>query len=724
MKTVNRVKRLFDSIPRTLIIQSLAAGTALAATITLDPWPISQALTHLMLVVAIVMLLMALREKLDDPTGEFRRLWQFLIVAVSMWALGHAYEAGVLILLEETAATPSFADLLRLAGFLAAVAALASVPISTERRFGQLRDILEVSLLLASGLLLFWFVAVEPAIDVGIADLPRTLWASFPPAFELTLVVLSLRLVLLESRRRQRVMLLLIGLGFSLRFPTDLAFGYLLLQEQPLTTTPWIAGWAVAPIFLLAGSLYWDGDAQAPAPREGRLGSRVSERAAVLLPAFLALLIAGFTIVDWLLTQELNWAAVVASLGLGLLLVARQGVVAGQAEMRQYASLVHGAADMAFVCDMKGIFLLSNPSMEESLGWTDAERERRNLFEILDHASPEALLETALHQGWSGEVGFRRSDGGIFPVALALRPVLDERRGEAILAATAHNLTTLKAREAELESALAQVASASEALEKLNQALEEEVEDRTRALKETVSSLEKANEELKELDRLKSEFVALVSHELRGPLSNIRSGVELALSRSESMAEGIESTMNLVASETERLVSFVEIILDLSALEAGRFPLSLEPAPILVICRNVASRFPPDIGGDRIRVEMAEDLPLVLGDERSIMSVLFHLLDNSLKYAPEGPVTVRAQPENGEMCISVVDRGPGIPSEQREEVFERFHRLDSTDSREVYGHGLGLHLARRLVEAMGGSIQVGESEGGGAHVSFRLPLVH
>lgn len=134
------------------------------------------------------------------------------------------------------------------------------------------------------------------------------------------------------------------------------------------------------------------------------------------------------------------------------------------------------------------------------------------------------------------------------------------------------------------------------------------------------------------------------------------------------------------------------------------------------------SRFPADVGGDRIQVDVPDDLPPVLGDERSIMSVLFHLLDNSLKYAPEGPITVRAQREDMEICLSVSDQGPGIPPDQREVVFQRFHRLDSTDSREVYGHGLGLHLARRLIEAMGGSIQVGDAEGGGTQVSFRLPL--
>jgi signal transduction histidine kinase len=331
-------------------------------------------------------------------------------------------------------------------------------------------------------------------------------------------------------------------------------------------------------------------------------------------------------------------------------------------------------------------------------------------------------LADALAGGWSGEVLFWDGQGEPFPVALSLRPLMDERQTEPLVAGTAHDLTELKQREADLQSALGEVAEARRQLQVLNTNLESTVHSRTAELADTVKQLERMNEELKELDDLKSEFVTLVSHELRGPLTNIRSGVELALRRSEHLPESAEETLELVSAETERLASFVEIILDLSALEAGRFPLELERIPVPVICRAVVSRIPPESGSQRIRLAMEDSLPVVSADERSLTSVLFHLLDNALKYAPDGLVTLGAACDAGMLKVTVADAGPGIAPEAREAVFERFRRLDTRDSRETYGHGLGLYLSRRLVEAMGGRIKAGESAAGGAELTFWLPL--
>jgi signal transduction histidine kinase len=126
-------------------------------------------------------------------------------------------------------------------------------------------------------------------------------------------------------------------------------------------------------------------------------------------------------------------------------------------------------------------------------------------------------------------------------------------------------------------------------------------------------------------------------------------------------------------------------------------------------------------GEDRIVLDLPEDIPAVLADERAIESVFFHLLDNALKYAPAREVRVQARPEAAGVAVSVTDHGPGIPVEERERVFEKFHRLDARDSREVYGHGLGLHLTRSLLEAMGGWIRAESADGGGTRMVFWLP---
>ena len=225
---------------------------------------------------------------------------------------------------------------------------------------------------------------------------------------------------------------------------------------------------------------------------------------------------------------------------------------------------------------------------------------------------------------------------------------------------------------------------------------------------------------MKELDQLKSEFVALVSHELRAPLTNIRSGIELVLEGEPRLGTNVEESLRLVQQETERLVGFVGTILDLSALEAGRFPLELRPLDLVSVTEQVVAQFP---SLKRMRSDFPPELPRIRADEVGLKSILYHLLDNATKYAPEGELNLSAAAENGKIRVSLSDAGPGVPPEERERIFEMFHRLDSRDEREVYGHGLGLPMVRKLVEAMGGAVRVEQGASAGARFVFWLPAV-
>lgn len=655
------------------------------------------------------------------PVAE-ARLWRFLAVASVMWGGARLFQAGYMLAWGSMPSVPSIADLALLAGLLAAVGAVIRDPFPRNPRKGEVRDLLETAVIGIGTMVIFWLTVVSPAIEVGIDSTVTVAWMSIGPAIDLVLLILFLRLIFLSSRRSERLVLELLAMAFVVRIPADLAVGYGVLWGALAVRPAADLGWVLSPLAMTVAAHLQVGRDESEVGQVPRTSS-LSHRLGTWLPVVVTYVVAGFTIVNWWLVGTINWFAAVTASGLGLLLVARQGVIAGQAEMRQYATLVEGAGDLAFVCGSSGELLLSNPALERAVGLTNLGEENHRLGDFLeDSLGLEAMLARASEEGWSGEVEFKAADGTRLPVALSLRPVVDERRAEPVLAGTAHDLTQLKRRERDLRRALHEVAEAREELQQLNLSLEAKVEARTQELEQSVRRLEKVNEELKELDRLKSEFVTLVSHELRAPLTNIRSGVELLLKDPDELPDSVEETLELVSNETERLVDFVEIILDLSALEAGRFPLEFEPLEMATLVGMVAARFPATSGGDRIEVEMDGELPLVRGDERAVNSVLFHLLDNAIKYAPQGPVRVRGQVHGNNVRIAVCDDGPGIPAAAREAVFDRFHRLDTSDSRQVYGRGLGLYLSRRLVEAMGGQIEAAQSASGGAEVTFELPL--
>jgi PAS domain S-box-containing protein len=434
----------------------------------------------------------------------------------------------------------------------------------------------------------------------------------------------------------------------------------------------------------------------------------------------LVYVVIGFLLLDWWLSGEIDRFAMQATIVMAALLIARQGAIIGQSELLRYAELVNATADMAFICDQEGRIILDNPSLREEIGTLSHEEFLPDLKEILvADLSLDALLSVASVSGWVGEVRFRRNDGSDFPASLSLIPIQGERDSKILYAATAHDLTTVKMREDDLKNALGKLADAQKELQSLNIELERKVDARTQELKEMVAHLAQLNEELKALDEMKTEFVALVSHELRAPLTNIQMGLELVLDSVEE-AETNES-LELIMAETSRLGGFVETILDLSALEAGRFPIQLRSLSLQEIVQDVYLKFKNQPGGERIRLRIPEETPFVVADDQGVRSVLYHLLDNAIKYAPEGDIQLAVLPQENYVTISISDSGPGIPEDERENVFEMFYRMDSRDSRAVYGRGLGLNLARRFLDVMEGGIEIADSEFEGTEIRFWLP---
>ena len=662
--------------------------------------------------------LLTASRRLDDQANQ--QAWRTFGVGAALWAVAEAIAVGTRLTQAGRLGLPSLPDWIAIAGSLAALTGIAAMQQRMPERFWRVRELLEVSILALAVAALAWLLFIRSALAVGLGSPIHVLWAALPPAIDLVLVGLLTRLLLRSADRRGIAIFLQLALAALILTASDLGDGYRRLLGDPTTGGPVEAGWTVASLLMVLAAQRLEAGRHEESQKRSIL-PRVGNRIEPLLPIAFTYAVAGTVIIDWGISKQVDWFMVFAAAALSLLLMVRQGLIIGQMELRQYVALINSSADLSFICDQDGRILLSNPTFNRALGWSDATLASLRLVDMLAAKGPaNDILGEGLELGWSGEVDLiRRSPpGSTFPAFLSLRPIPDERRSKPVLAGTAHDLTLMRRRELDLRSALEQVAAARGDLERLNAELEEKVEVRTRQLELMVADLARLNNELQELDRLKSEFVALVSHELRAPLTNIRSGIEFILERKIALGSETGGSLRLVQQESERLTALVETILDLSALEAGRFPLVFKPLQLREVAEEVVAQF-PDLS--RLRTEIPVDLPRIRADERGLKSILYHLLDNAIKYAPEGELRLEACSENRNVLVSLSDSGPGIPPEEQERVFEMFHRLDSRDKREVYGHGLGLPMARRLAEAMGGGIRVERGPRNGARFGFWLP---
>lgn len=231
-------------------------------------------------------------------------------------------------------------------------------------------------------------------------------------------------------------------------------------------------------------------------------------------------------------------------------------------------------------------------------------------------------------------------------------------------------------------------------------------------------------EALREADRLKSAFLASVSHDLRSPLTAIRASVEDLLERhSESSASDHHALLWNIAHETARLSHFVDQLLDLSRIEAGALPLDCEWVEIDALIHDVAASFRQRFAGCALEALVSPALPLAYLDPNLIAQVIWNLLENACKYGPaEGPVAIEARATPTHLIISVSDRGPGIPPAERERIFDRFYRLKRDRRGQRAGSGLGLAICHGIVTAHQGRVWIEERPGGGSIFRIALPL--
>jgi signal transduction histidine kinase len=302
-------------------------------------------------------------------------------------------------------------------------------------------------------------------------------------------------------------------------------------------------------------------------------------------------------------------------------------------------------------------------------------------------------------------------------VAVLVELYVKRRELEKLNRTLAQANTTLQAdKNRELESLNRTLKQANAELEQTNHALQAQMGERVRI-----------EEALKETDRRKDEFLAMLAHELRNPLAPILNAVQI-MRHGEITDPQLLWSRDLIERQARHLTRLVDDLLDVSRITRGKINVTREPLEVAAVLSRAIETVQPLLAGreHRLDIEMPEQAPMIVGDLTRLTQALGNVLGNAAKYtAPGGHITVRVQTEDDIVVVSVSDNGIGIPAESISTVFDLFTQLDHSARRSQDGLGIGLALVKRLIELHGGTIAVHSAGLGlGSQFTIRLPVLN
>jgi len=339
-------------------------------------------------------------------------------------------------------------------------------------------------------------------------------------------------------------------------------------------------------------------------------------------------------------------------------------------ERNKVTAILTSMNDGVIAIDRSGCILLINPAVERMFNVTSEEIVGKSLIEVVRNYDLEKLLQRALliKESFAQELQMFAPDPKTFRVSTA--PLTNES-GVVGVVAVLRDITAFR-----------------------------------------------------EVERMKTDFVANVSHELKTPLTSIKGFVETLLDGAPDDPATAKRFLEIINDETDRLNRLINDLLSLSKIEAKQLEIHKVPVEPGRLISNSVSILSPQAGEkhQHLVVDIKEPLPVIEADEDMIGQLVINLVDNAVKYTPEGGrIEVKVEGSNGELKVTIADTGIGIPRDSLPRLFERFYRVDKARSREMGGTGLGLAIVKHILEVHGGRIDVASQVGQGSTFTFYLP---
>jgi PAS domain S-box-containing protein len=616
--------------------------------------------------------------------GALRRSWALFGTTLAMWTvadlLWYAYGTS-----DGFHSALSTADALYLLGLVPASLGLILYPVGTWETGARTRLLLDIVVLGGALLLVSEMVVLGEVVgSVGLN------WDAFVyvvyPVTDVLLAGLAV-LLLLRSSGRARPDLLLIAATFATWTAADNGFALFSVRDLDYTGTVVDVAYVVAPALLGIAAL----TAPASAARPVTLRREVSGTFAPLLPDLTALAALALCVVLGLQGWA-EWALAAAVLMLtGVRQLARTADnarlhaalaqrVADRTEDLEHLSARHqrileSVGEGIFGVDRQLRISFVNPAAAQLLGWEAQELLGQDACRTLcteEHDECLVSMVMALGEPITQAVrSYHRRDGSAFAVEVTASP---------------------KAGPHGVDGAVVVFRDITER---------------------------------EELDEMKRQFVSAVSHELRTPLTAIRGSLEiLADGDTGTLPPTAQHVVDVAARGTERLTRLVNDIIDIERLEAGSFDIRPRPEDVAPLVIDAADSLRALADDRRVRIEIGDIDGSALCDADRIVQALINLLGNALKFTqPGGTVRVTAVPDEHEILVSVRDEGRGIPFDEFETIFERFHQVQSSDGRKLGGTGLGLPITKAIVERHGGRIWVESELGVGSTFCFTVPVL-